>query len=139
MPLRRPDGTISAVIRISVLAWLWALAALIGGCQSTAAGSGDPRASGDRVEGGYLIHLDSRAEYRPILEKAFGSYGLEDMDRLEMEKVVYRIRLTRDPGPETLRDKAESFSAIRRVEPNFKYSIPPQPGIEGEGPDPPPQ
>lgn len=116
--------------RVSVILWVVALAALLGGCQATVAGSGNPKDSGGRVEGEYLVHLDQGHEPQPVLERAFGSYGLKDANRLEVKGVIYRIRLSRDPGLETLKEQTKTHPGILQIQPNFKYSVPQPPGRE---------
>ncbi|NIQ57508.1 MAG: hypothetical protein GWN85_29795 [Gemmatimonadetes bacterium] len=55
------------------------------------------------------------------------------MERLEVAGAVYRIRLDRDPGPEAVRERAGAVPGIRRVQPEYRYSVP-EPSPDGDGP-----
>lgn len=94
--------------------------------------------AGERVAGEYLVRLSSGVQAQSFLERAFGKFGLKVVDRLEVKESVFRIRLSKDPGPVALKDHAEGFPEIRWVQPNFQYSLPAQPGPEGRPPPPDP-
>ena len=105
---------------VAVLIGVAAAALLLCGCTGVQ-NTGDQAPSQDVVPGEYIVSLKPTEDSETV-RKVYGEYEIAFLNDLGRGR--YLMRLSKDPGLESLKRKAAASGKIESIQPNFRYRLP---------------
>jgi hypothetical protein len=82
----------------------------------------------ERVPGEYLVMLSAGTDKQALTE-VYDRYGIKEIRA--MSNGVFLLRLSEDPGPETIEGRIQGDARFKAVQPNYVYRIN-RPGMKAD-------